>query len=60
MMTTHTDVCDADFGDLSTTYFDTLASIEVDHVDRLGSCLRHGLNDHIVIDAIMNIVVQQT
>jgi len=58
-MPAHTDVCNADFGYLSATNFNGFASVEVDHVDSLRGSLGNRLNNHVIIDAVVNLVIEQ-
>ena len=57
MMSTHTDVCDSDLSDLGSTHLDAWSSVEIDHMDCLGSGLSNWLNYHIVVRALMDHVI---
>jgi hypothetical protein len=59
MMSAHTDVCNADFCYLSTANFDDFASVEVDHVDCLRGSLSDRLNNHVIFNAVVNLVIEQ-
>lgn len=48
-MATHTDVCDPDLSDLSSSNLDQGLGVEIDNVDGLRGCIGHGFDDHVVL-----------
>eukprot|EP00353_Schmidingerella_taraikaensis_P012451 CAMPEP_0185574530 /NCGR_PEP_ID=MMETSP0434-20130131/5978_1 /TAXON_ID=626734 ORGANISM="Favella taraikaensis, Strain Fe Narragansett Bay" /NCGR_SAMPLE_ID=MMETSP0434 /ASSEMBLY_ACC=CAM_ASM_000379 /LENGTH=179 /DNA_ID=CAMNT_0028191147 /DNA_START=2175 /DNA_END=2714 /DNA_ORIENTATION=- len=59
MVATDTDVGDSDFGHLRPAHFDALPRIKIDHMDSLRSRLRHRLNNHVVLNTLMDLVIEK-
>ena len=59
MMSADTNISDAYFCNLRSTDFNAVPCVEINHVNRFGSCLRNRFYDHVVLGIRVDVIIQK-